>query len=159
MFSKTTLATLYLRYFGFSKVPLLFFARPTVEKLSDEHIIIKIPLKRRTKNHLNSMYFGALAIGADCAAGLLAMRTIQNRDKKVSLIFKDMKADFLKRAEGDVYFHCTQGKEIKKLVAQAIETKERVQMPVRVRAFVPRISDEPVAVFDLTLSLKKKETN
>ncbi|NIA30530.1 MAG: DUF4442 domain-containing protein [Actinobacteria bacterium] len=156
MFSKTTIATLYLRYFGFSKIPLLFFVRPSVEELSTEHIIIKIPLKRRTKNHLKSMYFGALTIGADCAAGLIAMRAIQKSDEKISLVFKDMKANFLKRAEGDVFFHCVQGSEIKQLVAQAIKSHERVQMSIHVRAFVPKISNDTVAEFDLTLSLKKK---
>ncbi len=156
MFSKTTLATLYLRYFGISKIPLLFFVRPSVEELSQDQVIIKIPLKRRTKNHLKSMYFGALAIGADCAAGLIAMQAIQRSGERVSLVFKDMNARFLQRAEGDVFFHCTQGKEIIELVDTAINSQERVQMLVKVKAFIPKMSEDPVAEFDLTLSLKKK---
>ena len=54
-------------------------------------IEIKIPLKRRTKNHLYSMYFGALSVGADITGGFLAMMCIQKTNKRVALIFKDFK--------------------------------------------------------------------
>src|SRR4051812_37497364 len=96
--------TLVLRSFGFFKIPLLFFVSPSVVELTDEKCVVKIPLNRRTRNHLGSMYFGTLAIGADCAGGLIAMRLIQAEKAKVSLVFKDFKAEFLKRPEGDVHF-------------------------------------------------------
>lgn len=102
------------------------------------------------------MYFGALCAGADCAAGLYAMNLTQKRSERISLIFKGLKADFLKRAEGDVYFHCNQGREISNLVTAAAQSDERVDMPVHVEARVPSQGDDPVARFTLTLSLKKK---
>jgi len=102
------------------------------------------------------MYFGALSAGADCAAGLYAMNLIEKRSERILLIFKDLKAEFLKRAEGDVYFHCDQGREIAGLVAEAAQSDERVDMPVHVEARVPSQCDDPVAKFTLTLSLKKK---
>ena len=46
-------------------------------ELSDDKCVVKVPLKRRSRNHLRSMYFGALAAGADCAGGLIAMRLIE----------------------------------------------------------------------------------
>jgi hypothetical protein len=103
------------------------------------------------------MYFGALAIGADCAAGLMAMTLIRRSAQDISLIFKSMDAEFFKRAEGDVHFTCDQGHEISKLVAAAIESAERVESPVNVIARVPdKFGEEPVARFTLVLSLKKK---
>ena len=36
----------------------------------------------------------------------------------ITIIFKDYKADFLKRAEGDVHFVCNQGKEISNLSSE-----------------------------------------
>lgn len=147
--------TLLLRAFGFFKIPVLFFISPKVVEMTATRCVVEVKLNRRTKNHLNSMYFGVLAAGADCAAGLMAMRQIDESGKKVSLIFKDFHAEFLKRAEGDVLFTCTQGKEITDLVNQAIETKERVKLPVHVTATVPsKLGDEPVAQFVLGLSLK-----
>ena len=50
--------TALLRLFGLTKIPLLWFIRPSVQKMDDEMCVIKVHLNRRTKNHLNSMYFG-----------------------------------------------------------------------------------------------------
>ncbi len=149
-------STLALYYFGWSKIPLLFFCRPVVRLNNKDKIIVSIALKRRTKNHLGSMYFGALCVGADCAAGLIAMNRIKARGKNVSLIFKSLSADFLKRAEGDVYFECNQGIEISQLVDAAIKSGERVEMPVTVIATVPALSEAVVAEFTLVLSLKRR---
>jgi acyl-coenzyme A thioesterase PaaI-like protein len=155
--SKTLLATIFIRYFGISKIPMLYFIKPSVVELSEERIVIRVPLSRRTKNHLGAMYFGALAAGADLAGGFLAMMEIKESGEKVALLFKDMKAEFLKRAEGDAHFVCTEVQATRHLVRQAIKTGERVEMPVHVDVFVPsKFANEPVAKFVLTLSLKKK---
>ena len=155
--SKNIKATWFIRYFGLMKVPLIFYCRPSVVKLSNETAEIKIPLRRRNKNHLRSMYFGALAVGADVAGGVLAMDQIRKSGRKISLVFKDFSADFLKRPEGDTHFTCNDGLAIKQLIDEAIEKGERVNLPLKITATVPKIfSDEPVAEFILTLSLKDK---
>ncbi len=149
--------TFFLRAFGFLKVPLLFFISPTVVELNEERCVVQVPLNRRTKNHLKSMYFGVLACGADSAGGLIAMKQIQESGNHVSLVFKDFQANFLKRAEGATLFTCTDGLAIKKLVQKAMESGERESMPVHVTATVPsKFGTEPVAEFTLTLSLKRK---
>lgn len=148
---------LVLRYFGFFKIPLLGFIRPKVIEMSDTRTIIKVPLNRRTKNHLNSMYFGAMATAADVTSGFAAMNHIYNSGKNIHLSFKDFNAEFLKRAEGDTFFENNQGKEIKEFVNEVIRTGERMNMPLKVIATVPdKFKDEPVAIFTLTLSLKLK---
>ncbi len=157
LISKNMKATWFIRYFGLSKVPLIFYCRPTVVKLTEETTIIKIPFKRRNKNHLKSMYFGALAVGADVASGVLAMHLIRKSGRNISLVFKDFKADFLKRPEGDTHFTCDDGLAVKNLIDVATKTGERVNMQLKITATVPEISgDEPVAEFILTLSLKDK---
>jgi len=150
--------TLYIRAFGFLKIPLLFFISPTVEELTDERCVVRVPLNRRTKNHLNAMYFGVLSAGADVAGGLIAMKLIQEKGGTVALVFKDFHADFTKRAEGDVFFTCNDGPGVQDLVERALKTGERVEMPVHITATVPSKSgDEPVAKFVLTLSLKNRD--
>jgi len=124
--------------------------------ISDTRLEVKIRFNRRTKNHLNSMYFGVLSVGADVTGGFLAMKLIHESQSKISLIFKDFHADFLKRAEGDVHFICEDGLAIQDLVKLTEQTGERQNLPVHITAIVPSISDEPVAKFILTLSLKKK---
>lgn len=147
--------TIFLRLFGLAKIPMLFVSNPEVVKMTPEETIIKIPLNFMTKNHLGSMYFGVLAMGADCAGGFMAMSLIRQSKKKVSLLFKDFSAQFLKRAEGDVYFICKEGKKISTQVKEAIKKKSRINRTLHIIATTPDVSgDEPVAKFDLTLSIK-----
>ena len=156
MLSKLAKANLYLKVFGLTKIPLLWFCRPKITCMNKELVEIKIPLRRRTKNHLNSMYFGALSVGADITGGFLAMMCIKKSKRKVALIFKDFKADFLKRAEGDVHFKCNEGLAISQLVEETIKSGRRENMVVHIDASVPSISNDIVAKFELTLSLKNK---
>lgn len=150
--------TAYLRAFSWLKIPLIAWLRPSVEELTDSRCVIRFPLGRRTRNHLNSMYFGVLCVGADCAGGIIAMRTIQKRGNKVAFVFKDFRADFLKRAEGDVLFTCEQGDALRELVLRAEASEERVEETVHVVATTPELlGAEPVAQFDLTISLKRRE--
>lgn len=155
--------TLGIRAFGLFKIPLIFFCSPSVRELSDERCVIHIPLNRRTRNHLKSMYFGTLAVGADVAGGLIAMRLIDrakaDSGARVSLVFKDFKAEFLKRPESDVVFACEDGKAIQELVRKTLESGERENLPVRITATCPDQSGaEPVAEFVLTLSLKRRDS-
>jgi acyl-coenzyme A thioesterase PaaI-like protein len=134
-----------------SRIPLLFVVTPTVVEVNEDRCRIKVPLNRMTRNHLGSMYFGALCIGADTAGAYLAYRnTIKTG---VSLIFKDFQAQFLKRPEGDVIFTCEEGKKIADLVEKARTTDTRHSTPIKITATV---NDDVVAEFQLTLSLKKK---
>ena len=149
--------TLGLWAFSFTKIRAIFFVRPRVIHVSKESCEIMIPLNRKTKNHLNSMYFGVLAIGADCAGGLIAMNAIRQSGKNVSLAFKDFKADFLKRPEADTHFICKDGQKTLDQIEETLRTGERVNRTVRIIATTPSFSgDEPMAIFDLTLSLKAK---
>lgn len=147
--------TLGLRGFGLLKVPLIFLVNPSVLRLNERECEVMIPLNRLTRNHLRSMYFGTLAIGADCAGGLLAMSLIRKSKKKVSVVFKDFKAEFLKRPEADVHFTCKDGKLIRSMVEETLKTGKRVSQNIHITATVPKKTHgESVAEFDLTLSLK-----
>ena len=156
MVSKATKTTRLIQLFGITKVPMIWYCRPKVIEHTDEKIEIKIPLKRKTKNHLGSMYFGVLAVGADITGGFLAMDPIQESGRKINLIFKDFKADFLKRPEGDVHFICNDGLAVKELVDRVSKSSNRHNFKLSIEATVPSISSEVVAKFELTLSLKDK---
>ncbi len=155
MFSSLTKANWYLKLFGFFKVPLIWFCRPKILSLNEQSIVIRIPLARRSKNHLNSMYFGVLAIGADVAGGFMAMDKAGKRGKKISLAFKSVKGEFFKRPEADVEFRCDDGGLIDQMLDETIATGARVNRDVKIIATCPSLHQaEPMAEFHLTLSLK-----
>jgi hypothetical protein len=151
-------ATWLLKVLGAWKIPILFWCRPSVTALDDEHCIIKIPLTRQTKNHENCMYIAALTVGADISGGLIAAYALHEQGLKASYLFKSMNAQYLKRAEGDVYFHCNDGK----VLLQAIEDSKvkgcRINTNVQVEARVPsKLGESPAAVFTLCFSVRVKD--
>lgn len=149
--------TLFLKAWAAVNVPMIWLTGASIVSSDERRCVVRIPFRRRNRNHLRSVYFGVLCIGADIAGGFLAMRQIREEGGGVSLIFKDLRADFLKRAEGDVIFTCEDGEAIAELVRRARASGERENMPVVVVATVPsRLGDEPVARFELTLSLKRR---
>jgi acyl-coenzyme A thioesterase PaaI-like protein len=134
---------------------MLALCSPVVEDIGEQRCVVRIPLNRLTRNHLNSMYLGVLAVGADLAGGLLAMRAIRLSQQKISLVFKDIRAEFLKRAEDDVLFTCEDGAMIHDQVRRVIESGQRITETMRIVSTVPsRFGSEPVATFELGLSLK-----
>jgi acyl-coenzyme A thioesterase PaaI-like protein len=148
--------TLLLRLFSL-RVPVLLFLGPRVERLDRERCEISIPLRWRSRNHVGSMYFGALCAGADVAGGLAAYVRIRERRSRAVLVFGSVEGRFLKRADGDVRFACADVARLDAAVEEADRTGERVTVPVEVVATVPsRYGDEPVATFRLDLSMKVK---
>lgn len=139
---------------GWIKIPLLAFVRPRIVHLDDREVVVRIKLRRRTKNHLNSMYFGALAVGADVAGGIHAFYFAKKYQRSIAFAFKSMDAQFVKRAESDVRFVCQAGLEIEQAVIQSSEQQTRINLPVTVTAY--NESDEIVAVFTMEISVKAK---
>ncbi len=156
LISKNARATISLRLFGLTKIPMISYLRPSVIDISTEQVVVRIPLRRRARNHIGSMYFGALSVGADCAVGALAMYLIKRQSENITMIFKSFSAEFHKRAEGDVHFCCSQGYEISRLITQVAASVERSEIVVDVIATVPDQEDDLVATFRLTLSMKKQ---
>lgn len=152
----TFIENVKLRLFALSKIPLINYVRPKILKITDDECELKIPLLRRNKNHVGSMYFGVLAVGCDLCIGLAALHHVNQAGKKIVIVFKDFKADFKKLAKGDVHFICEDGLACKKLVEKAIETGERQNLPVKGYAKCPSISNDVVMDFTLTLSIKVK---
>lgn len=143
-----------LRLMGIFKIPMIGYVKPRLIQMTDHDVLVRIKLRRRTKNHLKSMYFGALAVGADVTAGLHAFYFCDELNVRPSFAFKGMKAEFIKRAETDVEFSCTEGQLIREQVLKAIQTNERQNHWVKVTA--KNLNGEIVALFEMEISVKIK---
>lgn len=138
------------------KLPLLAFTGPTVVALDENQSVVKVRLGWRTRNHLGVMYFGALAMGAELSIALKAVEQIQKSGKRIDFLFKDFKADFLKRADGHVHFVCEEAAGVADLIHRATETSERLEMKFKGHAIVPAKGESPVMTYELTLSVKNR---
>ena len=101
---------------------------------------------------------GALATGADVTGAWIAFDYLARTKAPVSIVFKDINANFLKRADGNVHFTCTDGPEVVKAFKDTIADGERKNLELTVVATVPeKYQDEPVAEFKMTLSMRAKK--
>ena len=150
--------TTLVRLWSLQNVVLLWLVRPKILELSPERCVVRIPLNWITRRRdIHAMYLGTLCMGADVAAGLIAFHLVMERKARVNVIFKDLRAEFLKRAEGAVVFTNDDGPLVQDLVRRALESDERQEATVHVTATVPsKLGDEAVARFELTLSVKRK---
>ncbi|HAU0640961.1 TPA: PaaI family thioesterase, partial [Legionella pneumophila] len=126
----------FLWFFSHFKVALIGYLKPKLIQLTDNEIVVRLPLTRRSRNHLHSMYFGALAVGADIAGGLHGFYHAKQAKCKVSLAFKSFQAQFLRRPESDVYFICTEGDVVKKMIEESKKSGERINKPIHIKAYI-----------------------
>ena len=137
---------------GCVKIPMIGFTRPRLLTIDDDSVRVKIKLRRRTKNHLNSMYFGALSIGADIAGGIQVFYFSKKMDRKVSFAFKGMNAQFLKRAESDIVFESHGGQKIKAAMEKSLKEGSRINDSILVEA--KNDAGEVVATFEMIVSVR-----
>lgn len=137
---------------GTFKIPMIGYLRPRLMELTDNRVLVRIKCRRRSKNHLNSMYFGALAVGADISAGIHAFYFAKKHNLKVSFAFKSMRVEFIKRAETDVTFLCEQGLLIEEIVLESKQTNSRINRQIDVQAL--NTSGEVIATFIMEISVK-----
>lgn len=143
--------------FSIFKIPMIGYVKPKLISIDSKKAVFKIKLRRRTRNHLGSMYFGSLAIGADLAGGFHAFYLSDKMDKKISLIFKNFSAEFIKLPKSDVYFVSDSGSLVQDMIDKAIATKDRVTHHISIDAYTDYFTNpEKVAEFVIGLSIKDK---
>jgi len=148
--------TLRVRAFTLLKVPLIAWLRPVVEELTPERCVLRLPLSRRSRNHVGSMYVGALCTGAETCMAILLFQRIFAGKLPLVMVARTLDARFLRRAMGDVWFTCEGGAAIEDLAQKAMETGERHEAEVTVVAHVPTDGPDPVARFRTVVSAKRK---
>ena len=153
-----TKETLAVRAWALRNVFLLYFVKPSILEVNENRCEMVVPLNWRTRRRdIHAMYLGTLCMGADIAGGLIAFQIMTRLKDHFSFVFKDIRGVFFKRAEDDVQFVCEDGPLIQEMVARARASGEREEALVRVVARVPKkLGDEPVAEFELTLSVKRR---
>jgi hypothetical protein len=146
----------FIRTLSLFKVPLLGICGPKVIKLTHTEAQVQLPFKFLTKNHLGSMYFGALAMGAELSIALTLLDRMRREKIPVSFIFKDFACEFHKRAESNVNFVTNQVHGINQLIDQTLKSPERQNGTFEGSALSEK-TGEKLMSYRLTISLKRYE--
>ena len=141
---------------GMFKIRMLGYVGPKVVEISKEKVILKIKLSRRSRNHLGSMYLGALVVGADLVAGLPYAYLATENKVKFSLAFKNLSSQYHRRPDSDVFFEVKDLSIFENLLEQGIASKERITKDIAVKAFVHYGKPEEVHVADFVMGLSVK---
>ena len=86
------------------QTPLLLLINPQLTEVTEEKVEIRIPLSFISKNSWKSMFFAAIAAGADLTGGWAAFDIAEQFP--VGVLYKNMSIDFLRRVDGDLSLVC-----------------------------------------------------
>lgn len=136
------------------RVPLLSFCNPKLLSI-EPTAKVSIPLNFVTKNHLRSMYFGALAMGAELCVSVPILEALFIQKRPFSFIFKDFKCDFVKRADTSVTFEFSDIAGCRDVIEQALATGERINRTFSGVAYSNKNPDDIFMTFQITISIKR----
>lgn len=112
----------------FFQIPLIWFSGIKVNEFNRTNCSVKLPFTRRTQNPFRSVYFAAQCMAAELSTGLILMAETIETGKKCSMLVTNMKANFIKKADADVYFTCIPQDIIQEAIRTALEQNEAVKM-------------------------------
>jgi acyl-coenzyme A thioesterase PaaI-like protein len=147
--------TLELWAFSAAKLPMLFYLRPQILHLDQESVSLRVRLSRRAKNHYGTMYFGALATGADAVPGIFASVLARKEQLRVSFVMKTAQAEFLRPARSDVTFTSNDGRRLAAAIQAAKQSGKPVLTEVTIEA-QESAGSEVYARFRMEMSIKVK---
>lgn len=80
-------------------VPFVGTAHLDIQELSPERVVVRVPNRRRNRNHIGQVHAAAMALVAETATGFVAALNVP--DSKLLLV-KTLKVSFRKRTRGDL---------------------------------------------------------
>lgn len=118
-----------MRLFMLTKLPSAFFWGFRVRSCTHLRCEVSIPYNWFTQNPFRSTYFAAQCGAAEMSTGLLAITALQGRGA-ISMLVRNIEAEFLKKATRRVVFTCEQGQDIIDAVQSAIDSGEGREVSV-----------------------------
>lgn len=142
-----------LRLYLLRHLPIAFLAGLRLRRLTTDSATVTVPYGWLTQNPFRSIYFACLAMAAELASGLLAMRHVR-AGSPVSMLITSLEASFIRKATTRTAFTCSDGPAL----AQAIAATRATGEPHTVTATSTGVSEtgEVVAIFHLTWSFRAR---
>ena len=115
-------------------IPLSSGLAVRVVDVADTRAELRMPLRRRTRNHVGSMYFGAQMTLADLTAGVLIFRRFP--PGPYGALIKRVEADFLAKAKTELRCVCALDEEASKALDQvrtSADGKAEAWLPLELR--------------------------
>ncbi len=144
----------WFRLFLLKSLPAAFFSGIKLDSVTEESSIVSIRYTWFSQNPFRSIYFACLGMAAEMSSGILSLIHTQHHRPSVSMLVLSMKADFHKKAVGNIKFKCNDGTLIKNTIEDAIKTQTGQTCVTHSKGF-----DEAgncIAEFYITWTFKQK---
>lgn len=145
---------MYFRLFSIFKLPLGFITGLKIKEFSSEQCTTIVKFKYLNKNPFSSIYFAVLAMAAELSTGTFALLASQRADPGLLFIVTSMKADFIKKATGQIQFKCREGNKAFEAAHETINTSQPQTQNIKTVGY--NEDGEIVAQFEFAWSFKVK---
>ena len=143
-----------VRIFLFTKLPSAFFNGVRVREITPEKAVVTVPYKWFSRNPFRSTYFASLSMAAEMSTGALAMAHLYKHDPPVSMLVVKVESEYFKKAIDRTTFECSDGDQLKQIIAKAVSTNE--PQSFRARSVGVNEKGEKVAEFFVTWGFKAR---
>ncbi len=137
-----------------SKLPSAYFCGVRLHSIAALSCRVTVKYKWLSTNPFKSIYFACLAMASEMSTGLLIWGYAYKRTKPISMLVVDMKATFIKKAIGKIFFTCHDGDIIKAAIENALQTNNG--QTIETTSIGKNEKGEEVAKFNYTWSVKVK---
>jgi hypothetical protein len=135
-------------------LPLALFAGLRVEALDAESCTVGLPGGWRTRNPFRSTYFAAQAMAAEMSTGAPALLLLRAQDAPLSMLVREVRAAFLKKATGRSRFTFAEVGALRAAVGRAAAGGDGELFTARSTGRAP--DGAVVAEFEIVWSFKKR---
>ena len=113
-----------LNTYTFFKLPSVWWCGVRVTQIQKKHCEVKVKHRWINQNPFKSLFWAVQGMAAELTTGVLLMKEIQNSNQKISMLVINNKANFSKKARGQITFSCSPEDKISKAIQQLLETNE-----------------------------------
>jgi hypothetical protein len=154
-FRKKMLNPILFRTFSLLKVPAGGISGMKLTELSTERAVATLPFKKLNQNPFQSIYFAVQSMAAELSTAAIGLMAIEGQSPSIATIIIDMKAEFPKKATGNIKFVCEDGGKIFDAVDECIATGEAKTITAKTTGTMA--DGTIVSVFYFTWSFKQRK--
>lgn len=126
-----------------------------VLELSEERSRVRLPLSRRSRNHVGGLYLGAQTIAAEVAMALVVLR--RHPPPRYRVLIGSVEASFHAQGRGDAVATCAPNPDVLASMAavdDADDDRVKVWVPVQIRDAKTEDAD-PITVARFEVAIKR----
>ena len=108
----------------FFKLPSAWWSGVRLHEITSNKCVVKVKHKWVNQNPFKSMFWAVQGMAAELTTGTLIMNEIQKSNHNISMLVLNNKANFSKKATGEITFLCSPKEELRNVFSELIRSKK-----------------------------------